>query len=59
MGPVGPGTMNHCAGEGQQKFSSQSFELVVRQSSAGKDVNTEAEEYKLLGAVTKQRLVQT
>jgi hypothetical protein len=30
----------------------------MRQSVAGKDVNTEAEECTVLGAVTKQRLMQ-
>jgi hypothetical protein len=31
----------------------------VRYSPAGKDMNTEAEEYLLLKAVTRQRLVKT
>jgi hypothetical protein len=66
MSPVGLGTKNHCAGEGQQQFSSQSVSwvscrrgLLVRLSPAGKDVSMEAEEYLLLRAVTRQRLVTT
>jgi hypothetical protein len=65
MSPVGPRTKNNCAGEVQQQFSSQSVDLVsfhhklaVRQSPAGKDVNTEDEESALLGAVRYQRLVK-
>jgi hypothetical protein len=34
-------------------------ELVSRQSPAGSDVNTRAEESPLLGTVTEQRLVKT
>jgi hypothetical protein len=31
----------------------------MRQSIAGKDTNMEAEEYTVLGAITKQQLVKT
>jgi hypothetical protein len=44
---------------GTVAVDSWSNELVVRQSPAGKDVNMKAEEYLLLGAVTRQRLVKT
>jgi hypothetical protein len=55
MSPVGLGTKNHCAGEGQNQFSSQSVsyelrvdswsnERVVRQSPAGENVSAEAED---------------
>jgi hypothetical protein len=56
MNPVGFGTKNHCAGEGQQQFCIQSVldshgsEVVswgnglgARKSPASKDVSTEAE----------------
>jgi hypothetical protein len=33
MSPVGLGTKNHCAGEGQQQFSSQSVRVVAELSS--------------------------
>jgi hypothetical protein len=38
---------------------SYGHELVVRQSPAGKVVNTEAEEPTLFGAVTEQRILNT
>jgi hypothetical protein len=42
----------YCAGEGQQQFNwlTDDLKRVVRQSRAGKDMSTEAEEYPLLGA---------
>lgn len=35
------------------------WKAVAGQSPAGKDVMTEAEEYALLGVITKQQLVKT
>jgi hypothetical protein len=48
------GTMNHCAGEAQQQFSSQSSSVIASQQPSSEDVSTKAEEYLWLGAVTRQ-----
>jgi hypothetical protein len=46
MSPVGLGTQNHCAGDGQKQFSSQ-LEVGVRRPSACEDVSTGREERPL------------
>jgi hypothetical protein len=54
---------NDCPGEGQRQSNRPNEGcrqgLVVRQSPAGEDVSTEEEEYLLLQAVARQRLLKT
>jgi hypothetical protein len=55
MGPVGLGTKNHCAGEGQQQFSSQLSERV----ELGRPIEVggeQVEESPLIEAANRQRV---
>jgi hypothetical protein len=52
MGPVGLKAKNHCAGEDQQQFSSQSVKPVSLESAVGEQFVVGREKAPRLAAIT-------